>query len=395
MENAIKKKLEEIAECICNKIQNEKIINMGGLYDGEFGILLFLVHYSRFSNNPKVHSLTEKFAEDLLEKLGTDIKKYSFCGGLAGILYLFEFFKERKFIEIDVDNVENVFDNFLIHAEKRDIKRGYYDFLHGALGVGFYFLKKSRNQQPIIDLIDFLFETAEKDTISMALKWKSILNENGEIGYNISLSHGISSIILFISRAIKLDVKHDKLLLLLEGAVNYVLSQQIDCSKYGSFFPSQSLENNNFLLYKSRLGWCYGDLSVSFAIWYAGKIVNRNDWMKKGMNILLQSTKRSSLIEKSVVDAGICHGSVGIAMIYRRMYLETANVVFLDAANDWVMQTLNYANFPDGLAGFKTKVGEKWNRDYILLTGITGIGLMFMSYLLNDKQDWDEMFLLS
>jgi hypothetical protein len=96
-----------------------------------------------------------------------------------------------------------------------------------------------------------------------------------------------------------------------------------------------------------------------------------------------------------VFDAGICHGSAGIAMIYRRMFIDTKLDFFSCATKYWLNQTSNFSVFDDGLAGFKTCTGNNWENDYSLLTGISGIGLLFLSYLREDQQYWDEIFLLS
>ena len=82
-------------------------------------------------------------------------------------------------------------------------------------------------------------------------------------------------------------------------------------------------------------------------------------------------------------------------MIYHRMYLETDCDEFRNTAQYWINQTLNFASFEDGLAGYKSRVIDGWVCDYSLLMGISGIGLVFLSYLENDLQAWDEMLLLS
>jgi hypothetical protein len=60
-----------------------------------------------------------------------------------------------------------------------------------------------------------------------------------------------------------------------------------------------------------------------------------------------------------------------------------------------MQQTLDFSNFKDGLAGYKTVKIQEMICDYSLLTGISGIGLVLLSYLENDPQAWDELFLIS
>jgi len=131
------------------------------------------------------------------------------------------------------------------------------------------------------------------------------------------------------------------------------------------------------------------------ALWQAGKAIDKPEWKNKGLEILLQSTQRRNLNENFVRDAGICHGSAGIALIYRRLYIETGRDEFREATQYWINQTLNFSCFDDGLSGYKTLVKEGWKCDYSLLTGISGIGLVLLSYLENNQQQWDELFLIS
>lgn len=393
MENKIQQKLDIIAECILVKIQKQHIESDLGLYNGGFGILLFLHYYSRYSKKNVHVPIIDQYTNTLLNLLGSDIHLHTFCGGLSGILYLFEFLRENRLDHIDIASEEEVINEYLVRLMRRDIQNEYYDFMHGALGVGLYFLKKKTNEENIQELIDFLYNTAEKDVVNKIFKWNSVIDEDVDLkGFNISMSHGMSSIVIFLSRAIKNNIKNQRLYELLEGSINYILSQELNIQEYGSFFPHYSKEN--FPL-KSRLAWCYGDLGIAMALWIAGKTINNQIWMDKSLNIFLQTTTRIGGTDTNVVDAGICHGSVGIAMIYRRMYIETNLNEFIGAANYWIDQTLDHSQFNDGLAGYKTYVLNNWINDYSLLTGISGIGLSFISYLSDDLQCWDEILLLS
>lgn len=143
------------------------------------------------------------------------------------------------------------------------------------------------------------------------------------------------------------------------------------------------------------MGWCYGDLGVALAMWQAGKVMNQTKWKDKALEVFLYATTRKDPDTEFVKDAGICHGSAGLAMIFRRMYLETGIEEFKTATDHWINETLKNARFEDGLAGYKRLTMDGWENDYSLIMGIAGIGLVLISYLTNDAQEWDELFLLS
>ena len=403
METLIKQKIDLIAECIFAKIQKTEKESFG-LYSSKFGFLLFLFYYSRYSKNKKHKLLAENYAGKLLDRFVERERSHTFCNGFSGILYLFEFLREHDFIDMDVDDIQPLLDDYIVTQMRQDIGRRNYDFLHGALGVGLYFLKKETKSEYIRELIDFLYHTAEKDIDRQTFKWKSVVEfETNRIGYNLSLSHGISSIIIFLSRVVNSGMADERTMEMLLCAVNYILSQQIDFSQFVTCFPAYSVETKATpvskcqfkSVSKCRLAWCYGDLGIGVALWHAGKAVDKAEWKEKGLEVLLQSTQRRSYNDSRIVDAGICHGSAGVAMIFRRIYFETHREEFKEAYRYWVNQTLNFSRFEDGLAGYKSLVKDGWKCDYSLLTGISGIGLVFLSYLQDDQQEWDELFLLS
>ncbi len=396
MKNVIENKINEIAKCIIEYISQNNINRLRGVYDGEFGILLFLVYYSNYIDNEEIYTITNDYANSLLDIMDRNYS-HTFCGGLSGILYFFELLRLKKIMRIDIRDAEKSLDTFLIKKMKRDIQTKNFDFMHGALGVGLYFVKKKSNIEYVNELVDSLYETAEVDINSGGIKWKSIIDfENNKTGYNIALSHGMSSIVIFLCRALKTKVDKTKVLELISRSVKYIFSQKGHCNEASSFFPNYSLESESdqLLGFGSRLAWCYGDLGISYALWYAGRTLKNKEWENEGLYILIESTKRQTKKKSRIVEAGICHGSSGVMMIFRRLYIETKNELFLEAVHFWAQETLNLAQFKNGLAGYKSLETNKWYLDYSLLGGIAGIGLSLISYLKDDSQDWDEVFLL-
>ncbi|MCD8178194.1 MAG: lanthionine synthetase C family protein [Tannerellaceae bacterium] len=394
MKYAIEERLEIISECLYSKIR-EKEKKSFGLYTGEFGILLFLFYYSKYSSKSKYTLLTEEYAQKMFGQFLEKESIHTFCSGFSGELYLVEYLRENNFIDFDIRPVQKVLDDYLVCQMRQNIQNHYYDFMHGALGVGLYFLKRKVHSHYIRELIDFLYESAEKDIDKQLFKWESVIDSQKNLkGYNLSMSHGIASIIIFLSRVVKDGFSGERVKTMLEGAVNFVLSQKRDLSQFGSYYPSYVLKNGiKNIPTKSPLSWCYGDLGLGVAFWQAGTVLSKREWIEEGLKIF-QLTRIINLKEDNVLDAGICHGSAGIAMIFRRMFFETNNEEFRKIGVFWLNKTLTFANFEDGLAGYKTFSNSKWSCDYSLLTGISGIGLVLLSYLKNE-QKWDEMFLLS
>ena len=155
MKSVIKQKVDLIAECIFEKVQKSEGESYG-LYSGEFGLLLFLLYYSRYSPCEKHTLLTEQYAERLLGRFVEKERLHTFCSGLSGILYLLEFLRENDMIDLDISEIQPFLGNHIVSGMRWDIRRKNYDYMHGALGVGLYFLKRKSNPEYIQEFIDYL-----------------------------------------------------------------------------------------------------------------------------------------------------------------------------------------------------------------------------------------------
>lgn len=384
----LKNKIEEIKKITISNIPENKISHCG-LYYGEFGRFLFLLYCNDIDTN-----LLEKFLQKILVGMIENENNTAYGDGLAGELYLLDFLYEQNFVEIDIDRTRAIIEEKILSEMRFCMKKSYYDFMHGALGYGLYFLKRSVYIDYIIELVNFLYTCANRNSDDSIFKWESVLVYNTDIrGYNLSLSHGISSIIIFLSRILEAGIFNDNILRMITGSINYILSQEVDFSKFGFCFPNCIYKQNNDQILKSNLAWCYGDLGVGIALLKAGKVMNNNVWIDKAYDIFVKSINRFDKI--NVLDAGICHGSAGLAMIYRRIFLNSNRKEFEEAAQFWIDRTLKHSIFEKGLAGYLSFASDGRIQDYSLLTGVAGIGLVLLSYLHNNNQAWDELFLLS
>jgi len=131
-------------------------------------------------------------------------------------------------------------------------KTNNWDFLDGASGITYYFDKRFSNtgSQKIkkitensIVLLDNITIKDSKDKFIL----KSIINiEKHEKGFNICLSHGISSLVCILSKLYKNDIEKEIVKELITRFILYILAQQnSDIHTTGSYFPSTSIESSN------------------------------------------------------------------------------------------------------------------------------------------------------
>jgi len=390
-------KVHDIANFLFSHIDNSKIssIQDSGLYSGTFGVILFLSHYLYYFPCDKYQSIYEQYLDFCLKKLIEESQTYTYCNGLVGILNCLELMNDISLIDIDYSDIDDNYHYHLLDTMKYGIARVNYDFMHGGLGIALYY---KDDEYFAKEAVNELSHSAIKE--ANIIKWKSFLTSNRSIGYNISLSHGMSSIIIYLAKIYKNNIMRDKVGELLYGVSNYVLSQEINYEKYGSCFPPLSLDNGESII-KSRLAWCYGDLGIAVALWQAGEVLDDLVLCSKAIEIFKYCAYRRDVNGEFIMDAGICHGSAGIAMMFNYMHWKTGEKLFLDAYNYWLSTTLDLGKFPDGFCGYKKYALNEDERfavlrnGYDLLEGVSGIGLVLLSSVKQRlERDWSELFLL-
>ena len=380
----------------------DNFISSIGLLSGKMGLPLSLFIYAVHSH----HSKPKRQGLRIIDAVFKEIEQsqnyiFSFCNGLAGIGWTLEHLEQKGYAKYNTNILLEDFDSVLSDVLEHEMKKGNYDFLHGAIGIVLYFISRIHKNEKLLPVLQkfivHLNDLSEKQP-NGSIKWRSVIDyETKKTVYNISLSHGMASIAAILSRLYAIKGLDKKMVeKLLQDCINYILEQEIDKDRYGTFFPSYALESTEYL-HGSRLAWCYGDLGIAMALWQAGVALQNETWKNKALEVLLFAAEKRKDLEKNMVkDAGLCHGTAGIGHIFYRAWWNTQLLEFKNAADYWFEQTLKISTFADGLAGYKTWHGkEGWINEYDLLTGIAGIGLALLTYYHEIEPTWDECLLLS
>ena len=251
-----------------------------GLHSGTSGIALFMAYYDRI-----IHNKTDAGTR-VIEILEHNIKcidaqngiSHTICNGISGFGWLCEHLRKLGFVEKDDIAFLDDLDSYL-HVKMMDnLRFGNYDYLHGALGVGTYFLDRFEKKEVPTYLNDLL-TGLEKSAIPCengAVKWISIIDhEAGKIGTNISLSHGMSSIAAFLSYLLQMNFETKRVESLLIRTILFILDQITYKEGSLSYFPSFSKESGTG---NSRLGWCYGDLGIACVLRRAALVLQNKEW---------------------------------------------------------------------------------------------------------------------
>lgn len=384
----IKNRINNIASTLLDS-SNDKI----GLLQEDGGKLLFWAYYSKYKQCKVIDEVYQKQLVSFCDRLCSGIYNPSYCEGLSGIIYLLDFLNKEKLAELDLSDIKEHYDKYLKQILDVQIEKAENDFLYTSVGLLNYFVNNySISDKYLEDCVNRIANHSIK--MSQGIAWRDNFEKRSDINFNISISHGMAGLIIILvklQRRISFD-----LLPLVKSAIDFVLSQKYDdYSNIGSYYPTYCLDADQG--FKSRLGWCNGDLGIGLALWHAGTYYRNESWIKEATELFCFNTQRKNEEDTYVKDAGFCHGSAGIAQIYRRLFLETGRDIYYHNSFYWIVKTLELGNDDDIQVGYKTySQGNFYPSDNSLLSGLSGIGLSLLSFL-NDKSysTWDTFFLLS
>lgn len=401
----IEEKLHQIAEALEGYTLDKKSNADIGVLSGGAGIALFHFYYGRLFKNEKSSDLGASIIEDIVGEINKGYSFHTFCGGIAGAAWVIDLLEEEEYIDLDADQLLEPLDAYLAQVTNSDRSLNFFDFLHGLLGMGMYFLKRFKNTKSVLlknkykayllEIITLVKDASiEEDGM---MHWDTILVQSEKlVGCNLALSHGIPSIINFMSRLATYDdfrpyVEED-----LHKTIKYILQTQNKEQNIASCFPNWVTKDKGGEPH-SRLAWCYGDLGIALSLWKAGKSLSDAVIKEKAIGIFMHATHRKEDKDTLIRDAGICHGSFGVMHIFHFMYEETGIKEFKAAAEFWLEYSFTIGTHQDGYAGYmKWQGGDDagWSNEYVLLDGIAGIGLTLISYLNKEQMSWNECLMM-
>jgi hypothetical protein len=276
-------------------------------------------------------------------------------GGVAGVGWLLQHVitvissvddsEPRQSNEYEDDALVEL-DMHLLHQQKTSNSMGQnYDLITGLVGIGIYWLERLPRSRAILG-IQQTVEALESAAIKTPLgtTWftpPSLIPPNQKFMapsgyYNLGVAHGVPGVIAFLSQAASLKLNPyiiEKALILLETSVKWLLAQQRapgSASRYSCWTSPQGEEGD------SRVAWCYGDLGIAGILQLSARCMQNPIWMREANSLANECARRTAKVEVS--DAPLCHGALGIAHIYNRIYQVNGDDIFKQAAITWTLK---------------------------------------------------------
>lgn len=394
-------KLNELSAFYTKEYKGYSTSQAFSLLSGQAGIVLLQAILYQGTKNEDYKKLIHDGIDHITGVIENSERPLStFCGGLAGLGWLMIYLNKNNIIDIDAEEYLEELDELLDIEIDRMLHTKNFDILHGAMGLGVYFIKRNK-ENSVIKIINALI--ADKQDMNPGIAWSRFdAHTKKEYIYDFGLAHGIAGNLYFLGKCYKAGIMQEKCKELIDGCVEFYMNNiQPESDTPESFFPNSIIAKH----YKteaqqvqlSRVAWCYGDLGILHtlllvSIWLEDKMLK-----DKVLNMLLKVAERRSVPESLINDAGFCHGTVGNCYLFKNIYKLSGNAVFLETADYWLEQTLNFCrNESSSVCGYLFFKGDKgWAPQTDILSGIGGIGIVLADYTYAVNSDWNECFFLS
>ena len=392
----IKKILAEIAQP--QHINGEKNKNCG-LLNGLSGELLWLFRLSQYDSCLVDESLFIEKLDFLQSQLPFYSQNPNVVSGLCGQGWFLEYLNQHQ--QEDYDPLLYIDIDEQLHQALCDPSfegwHGEIEMIMGLAGVSIYAARRNQHHhcekhlRTLLAYFENLAIRCEANSISWSQPKKSKYRYHPENKheFNLGLAHGVPGIMAALLPMLKItDLKERATSLLLQSS-NWLLNQQQPRKNNLSYFGYIADTEKN-----SRLGWCYGDLPIALTLARIGIALNKPQYMSKAKEIALDCAQRN-MQQGSVGDAGLCHGSAGLVLMFLQLNKLLDEPVMLSAANHWLQHTLELYR-KQGLKGFNAFYDKEmgFQLDSGFLMGYSGIGLCLLSAL-GEPTDWIDCLLLA
>lgn len=378
------------------------------LFGGLGSLLQF--HYMMYRQNKdpreieRIKLITSRIVDKINNyEFGNTARLYSLSSGLSGVAFILTELQKKNIIELDLQDEFSEINGYLYESAIQILAVKNTDFLHGALGIFYYFLNQppcDKRDEYLKGIFSGLIKSCRVDEKGLRLYNFSSNEPEADGNFDMGLAHGLSGFLLILIECIRAGFEVQDASHYLNEGIRYLMSLEqageSEENDNGSLFPTSVMEpfhvnlSENLSNYKGRLAWCYGDLNIAWVLIRSSEIFQSESLFDKGVAIALNTIKRKTEQEALVGNYFFCHGSAGLSYLYKRLFDVTGNQAFNEAYLHWL------GRLPQELSGMELFENFKQfpNSTFSLLEGLIGLVPAYINE--SDSNDiWNKTFLLN
>ena len=367
------------------------------LASGSAGLAVCAGQLARTRSDQMVADVALTHLEEAVDVLAAKPLTSSLYSGFTGIAWAVELVDRLLGNEGEDRNAD--IDDALTGWLRRYPEHAPYDLINGLTGLGVYAL--ARWPRPgatpcLLGVVEQLARRARYDRDGVYWwtppSWRGPRGERYQpAGVDLGVAHGIAGVIPFLARVHRLGLARPAVRPLLDGSVSWLLAHLVDtasgptvpCFVAGGVQPAPA-----------RSAWCYGDPGVAAALLLAARDVGEPAWAAAATDLAVRAAGRPAG-QTGVLDAGLCHGSAGLAHLFGLMYQMTAEAALADAARFWVGRTLELCSVATAGGQAPASAVPPGCNGPGLLEGTAGVALAMEAACTPAEPVWDQMLLVS
>jgi lantibiotic biosynthesis protein len=388
--------MKGIAEKQLNRITN-RIMECNPANDSLFGgeLAKSLFFYYRYEASGE-----EQFADLAVEKLQFVLEAFNnnegrlmgpyYCNGISGLLYILILYIKKELIDDSLKEDISLLANQLLETALLGMEEDFNDFAHGSFGVLFCLIQYAELCNDT-DGLNIFLRKIEGKYLKTEKPWipSYIGNQDEKLKINFSFAHGQTGFLVLLMQAYRLAGITPEIKTLLKRNVDFVLGfkKESPIDNTFNYFPSTWHTETGEFKTSGRLAWCYGDFGPLFMLYEAAAFFGEPAYREIADELGIKTTSRLGIDDTMLESSQICHGTGGVAIMYKKLAGMSNLQEYLDASGFWMNKTIGYIEQELQLEIQETKVTD-------VVEGITGTGLVLMSYISDRQLDWGRMILI-
>lgn len=295
-----------------------------GLFNGISGDILLLYEIYRITKDQEIKDKLLQYLA-YLENLNIESTSLSLYDGYAGILYMYAYLANEKFLSID-NALFDTFDKaFELYIENLSANNNY-DLLFGLIGIGIYYIELSKLDNRKQNYVKLILDSIIKNSKNLNDKifWeyrieKHDYTNNNERGLiNLGMLHGMPSIVSFFLLCAKEGYLQHSMYSIIELSYNTLLYAKKTNKPINENIFSRSLLVTNDRLIKDKnktyLYYCNGDFGIMNVLLQGYKLINKEELFEEFLfSIEILNLRLTDGI--SYTSYNLCHGWNSLLLI--------------------------------------------------------------------------------
>ena len=404
------KRINTIVTSIQNRIldSNASKIDFEDILIGKLGLAQTCYQLYINQKDTKYLNKIEEILENIFEGINNGksslVERPSLADGIPGLgLVINQLIQGEILDDSYTEQVQMISDTMYVKCLDA-ISKGNFDYFYGAIGLLFY-LQEVNAQTYVEDIVDVIFAYGEKNDFL----FYNQVDDTYSAGINFGFAHGSLAIIAIFLEIYNKGIQQTKTKELILKTTDALLRFKRDVMDpsgitimhegydYPSIFPYNVISEKGAVIdptskstivhYTDRLGWCNSDLSRMYLLYKVGTTFNENKYIQVANGMIEEVNLRVDIKDTAISDCYMCHGTSGVAHIYKKIFDLTGEPIFYKTYTYWLEQTVN--------AMEKELEKQPSDKDLELLTGWLGPFFVLSDYNGQKNEGWDRIFLLN